>query len=218
MNIKTFRPAYFVRRVMQWQHERTHDSVPWLTENAIYLLDNWIRSTDLGFEWGSGRSTIWLARRARRLISVEHDETWYARVRQLIEADHLEEVVDYRFVPCHLSGADEPDSHPYADVIDQLEDESLDWVLVDGRIRLTCMRTAMAKLRVGGLLILDNANRYFPNAFDGAHTTVSEPCDAPKSEGWSKLVDDLASWRWINTSNGIWDTRCWVKMLEKRAE
>jgi hypothetical protein len=43
--------------------------------------------------------------------------------------------------------------------IDRFEDESFDLVLVDGRARVAAVRHAMPKVRPGGLLVLDDAER-----------------------------------------------------------
>jgi hypothetical protein len=60
---------------------RRFPDAPWLAESAVLLLDSWLKPTDVELEWGSGRSTIWLARRMKRLTSVESDKTWFEMVR-----------------------------------------------------------------------------------------------------------------------------------------
>jgi hypothetical protein len=57
---------------------------PWLTKQAVHFLSQTLRADDVGIEFGSGRSTIWFARRLRHLISVENNPLWYAKVSDLI--------------------------------------------------------------------------------------------------------------------------------------
>lgn len=211
MNLGTFRPTYAWYRLVQYGFEKLHPDAPWLTPNAIRFLEDWLRAGDCGFEWGSGRSTIWFAKRCRCITSVESDDQWYAKVREMLRAHDVSGRVDYRHVVCPLRATDEPPDHPYANQIDLCKVESLDWVLVDGKIRLTCMQRAMEKLKPGGLLILDNANRYVPNDGHGKFTTVREFRRHPKNEQWRRVLNALSDWRWVNTSNGIWDTRFWIK-------
>lgn len=211
MRLSTFRPRFFLRRLQDLSFQRKNPDGPWLSEAATLLLDNWLKPSDRGFEWGSGCSTTWLARRVSRLVSVEDNPAWYERVRQMLAGAGVAGKVDYRLIECGFTEQSEPEAHPYAGAIEEFPDEHFDFALIDGNVRLLCMRKALAKLRPGGLLILDNANRYVPNPFQGGHSTVHEPCTAPRSAGWGELIEALAPWRWVNTTNGIWDTRFWVK-------
>lgn len=211
MNLRTLRPAYFIKRLQQWRFEKKHPDAPWLTPAAVQLLESYLKPSDVGIEWGSGRSTVWFAHRVGKLFSVEDNSHWHGLVRKRLAAAGVADKVDYRFIPCDHREVDEPASHPYAEATRDLPDGALDFALVDGNIRATCMRTAMAKLRPGGLLILDNANRYVPNNESGRHTTVHEPRSAPRSAEWADILAELKRWRWLQTTDGIWDTRMWIK-------
>jgi SAM-dependent methyltransferase len=211
VRLKSLRPPYIFRRLYDIYFQRKHPNCPWLSPAAILLLDNWLKASDRAWEWGSGRSTAWLARRVSHLVSVEDNPMWHARVRETLSREGLLGKVDYRLLPCELNEQSEPARHPYADAIQEFPDNHFDFILVDGNIRLACLRQALPKLKPGGLLGLDNANRYFPNAFLGGFTTVHEPRATPRTPGWAALVDQLQGWRWLNSTNGIWDTRFWVK-------
>jgi hypothetical protein len=211
MNLRSFRPAYFFKRLAQMRFEQSHPEAPWLAESAVLLLDSYLKPTDVGFEWGSGRSTVWLAQRVAHLQSVEDNRVWYRTVKKKLEAAQLTHKVNYQFIPCEWGEVDEPLDHPYADVAKAIPDNSLDFAWVDGNIRASCMRTIVAKLNPGGLLILDNANRFIPNRHGNGHSTVHERRSEPRSAAWGRLMDRLKDWRWINTTNGIWDTRFWIK-------
>src|SRR3954469_21096963 len=50
--------------------------VPWWTFPAIDAVERWITARNGNvrvFEYGSGASTVWLARRAAHVVSIEHD-------------------------------------------------------------------------------------------------------------------------------------------------
>lgn len=211
MRISSLRPAYLTRRLRQQAFQRRHPDAPWLTEASILLLDTWLRPTDAGLEWGSGRSTTWFATRVARLISIEENRFWFESVSEQLARRAMTARVDYRCIPCEHAEQDEPASHPYADVALAIQDESLDFALVDGNIRALCMLRVMPKLRKGGLLILDNANRYVPNRHMGGHSTIHEARDLPRTRLWEEILTALRDWRSINTSDGIWDTRVWMR-------
>jgi hypothetical protein len=151
---------------------------PWLTYDAIQYLTKHIGSNLKVFEFGSGGSTLFWAERATMCVSVEHDPGWVARLRPLLSQAPQ---VDLRLVPPRAiegqSGTPNPDdfadptlylsSDPaytglsfrcYASQIDSFPDGFFDVVLVDGRARPSCVAHSVAKVREGGLFILDNAN------------------------------------------------------------
>jgi predicted O-methyltransferase YrrM len=190
---------------------RRHPEAPAIVANAVILLDNWLRPTDRGLEWGSGRSTIWLASRVAHLLSVEHNPVWHARVRDAIAARGLAARVVYRLIDAPDDQMAEPLGHPYAGVADEIADASLDFVVVDGQMRLRCTEKALVKLKPGGLLALDGANRYLPNAFEGSFTTIQHTRREPLNQDWQRLQERLVTWRSMSTSDGLWDTRFWIK-------
>ena len=214
MNIRTFKPAYFVKRVRQFAFEKRHPDAPWLTPSAVLFLESYLKPADVGFEWGSGRSTVWFARRLGKLVSVEDSRQWYATVRGQLAEAQVSRKVDYQYIPCECQERDEPAEHPYASAARAMADASLEFALVDGNIRAACMGAILPKIKAGGLLILDNAERYLPNDQPGQHTTVHQRRSAPSTPAWARLREMLQDWRCINTTNGIWETRFWIKPVE----
>ncbi|HEY0953010.1 MAG TPA: hypothetical protein VGD85_22645, partial [Nocardioides sp.] len=55
--------------------------VPWWTFAAADAVEDFLRARPGArvLEWGSGASTVWLARRAGSVVTVEHDPAWAAR-------------------------------------------------------------------------------------------------------------------------------------------
>jgi predicted O-methyltransferase YrrM len=200
-------PRYIRARVRQALYQRAHPEVPWLTPEAIRLLDSMLRPSDIGAEFGSGRSTLWLARRCAHLTSTEHDEAWYARVSGTLAGEGITHV-DYQ---CHPR--DEPDAtgdrSAYAQVAQFLGDESIDFALVDGLYRDYVTLFLLPKIRPGGMLIIDNVNRYLPSLTMSPASLL--PPAAPATAAWEQAAAALAGWRRIWTSNGVWDTAIFVK-------
>src|SRR4051794_22381364 len=63
---------------------------PWWTLAAIDAVESWIaaRKGDVrAFEYGSGASTVWLARRCREVVTVEHDAGFAKYVAPLLARD-----------------------------------------------------------------------------------------------------------------------------------
>ena len=59
--------------------------LPWLSFRAIRELDALIQSSWRLLEFGSGMSTLWLARRGGFLHSIESDRNWYQQVSRRLK-------------------------------------------------------------------------------------------------------------------------------------
>jgi predicted O-methyltransferase YrrM len=203
-------PRYIRARARQALYQRSHPDAPWLTEEAIRLLDSMLRPSDIGAEFGSGRSTLWLARRCAHLTTAEHDQAWHAKVSAMLLGEGITHV-DYQLHP-----RDEPhatgDRSAYAQVATLLSDESIDFALVDGVYRDHVTLFLLPKIRPGGMLIIDNVNRYLPSLT--ASPASLRPPAAPATAAWEQAIAALANWRQIWTSNGVWDTAIFVKAAD----
>jgi hypothetical protein len=123
------------------------EPLAWYTYPAIEYLSQLDFSDCRVFEFGSGNSTLFWARRAQAVVSVEHDRSWYERLRDR--------------VPANCTLVYEPDLERYARIISDFA-ERFDVIVVDGPARgLTRARAAAAalsSLKRGGLIILDNSD------------------------------------------------------------
>jgi len=150
---------------------------PWLTFNAIEFLTCIIKKDMVVFEYGTGGSTLFFARKVREVFSVEHNRLWYERV--------LDKLKDSNYKNCHIElqepvhdpfninrnpGA--PDSYTssneeyhgkcfknYVMYIENFPDSYFDLILIDGRARPSCFKHAVKKVKHGGFIILDDAQR-----------------------------------------------------------
>jgi tRNA A58 N-methylase Trm61 len=146
--------------------------VPWWTYGAVEVVDAFLQGRPGArvFEYGSGASTIWLARRAGRVTSVEHDAGWYDRMRTALALCRGCAPIDLHLVPPDVV----PDPDPlyrsakstaanmsfrsYARHID-MADASYDLIVVDGRARPDCLHHALARLAPEGMIVFDNSHR-----------------------------------------------------------
>jgi hypothetical protein len=167
-----------------------HPWEPWLTREAIEILDKTLFPSTKLFEFGSGGSTVWYARRCQFVDSIEHDADWLRIVNRAIVFHQLRNVCVFYGNPennytHYLSFAGEilakngPKFGPY------------DVVIVDGRCRVKSVMTAAPYVRPGGRIVLDNAER---------------PYYAP-------VRDILKGWTIQETTNGLWRTDIFTKPL-----
>ena len=157
---------------------------PWLTREAITHLSGTVRSGAKILEYGAGASTIWFAKRAFVVDSIEHDRAWFDLVRQAVEMEGLPNVGLH-----HVPATN--DFEEYVQFGRQLGTQrgGYDVVVVDGRRRVRCMKAIAEFVTPGGLLVLDNAER-------------------PK---YSEGHEFLSKWFVKRTDNGIWRTDIFKK-------
>ena len=142
--------------------------IPWMNYRVInYLVSQGLVQNKKIFEFGSGSSThFWLKIGASEVISVEHDEKFYQQ-----NSPSLSSKCQYLLIPPQISEKPELYSEydsfeykgynfrNYVNKIDDFEDEYFDLIVIDGRARSACLSKSIKKLKKGGVIIFDNANR-----------------------------------------------------------
>ena len=207
--------AYLANRLREKLYRRLHPDLPWLSPEAVRILSANLQSSDVGLEFGSGRSTLWFAQRVGFLTSVEHNPEWHRRVS--VQARRL----GLTNLTCLLApGEDKAAADPagplpggaYVRTADRFADGSLDFILVDGIYRDACANAALSKLRSGGLFILDDAHRYLPSESKSPYARTLE--DGPATPAWARFLAAVSTWRCQWTSNGVSDTVIFYKPQE----
>lgn len=141
--------------------------VPWWSYDAIDKVDAFLaeRPKARVFEYGSGASTIWAARRAYHITSVEHDADWYpiisGRLKPFSNVDLklIEPDTDYDAA----YGSTKPGNteRSFRSYVTSIEDAGgpFDMIVIDGRARVACLRQALDYLAPGGIIVFDNSGR-----------------------------------------------------------
>ncbi len=119
---------------------------PWITYGALDYLLQFDFSTCQIFEYGSGNSSQFWAKRCRQLISVESDEKWAASNRQAA-------LPNQRLVYAR-------DEHSYASCIAKF-DTKFEVIVIDGDFRPACAIAALPYLAENGMILFDNSD-WFP--------------------------------------------------------
>lgn len=164
---------------------RAHPDVPWLTRQAVEILESRLKPTDIGLEWGSGRSTLWFAQRVAHLTSIEHNDRWYKRIKKAL-SDKGAANVDLLYASLDQMDEGKPE---YVQVAAELPKASLDFVLVDGRLRDQCTEVALQLLKPGGMLIIDDAARYIQRPYCCPQSVYAQ--NGPPSHLWTNIAMEL---------------------------
>lgn len=133
-------------------------TTPWYTDKSIIFLEEYLKKIEKSkvLEFGCGGSTFWLSTRVDSLISIEHDKDWINDVKKQIKTNNVEFIFhDAKEIE---KGSDLVNKS-YNDIINKFQDSYFDAILVDGRNRVECLKESDRLLKVGGLMLLDNAER-----------------------------------------------------------
>ncbi len=125
--------------------DKDGNPIPWYTYPAIEYLSQFDYSEKLVFEYGCANSSLFWAARAKKVVSIEDNPTWYAKW----EKEFHEENLDVRW---------RDEGEIYENAIFE-NDESYDVIVVDGKRRAECALAATKKLAPGGIIILDDSDR-----------------------------------------------------------
>ncbi len=128
-------------------------ALPWLTFDAIRVIEARLRPGTRVFEFGSGHSTVYWAEKGAELYSVEDDAFWFGMMQTKLQGRP----------DVHLFF--EQEHWDYVGRVGKCEG-TFDIVLVDGSHRKDCMLAAMPMLKPGGLLVVDNTDwHWFQKVF-----------------------------------------------------
>lgn len=121
-------------------------------DEVQFLLEN-LKETDEVLEWGSGGSTLAIAKRVKTLYSIEHNKEWFDKITALIpENVHLFYVERNKE---EMSGDDGTleDYYDYVNFPSKMG-KKFDVIFIDGRARVECAKVATHLLKAGGTIFI----------------------------------------------------------------
>ena len=140
--------------------------LPWWSLCAIRELEKHLNPKHRVFEWGSGGSSVFLAKRCKELTTIEQDQHWFDQVEQIINDQQIE---NSRLLWREINLESEKAflSSPYAKSLQS----TYDVIIIDGEdhfgpesswsARESCFYLAEDWIsKDGGLIIVDDSWRY----------------------------------------------------------
>lgn len=151
--------------------------LPWISFPVIDFLKENLTSDSKVFEFGGGGSTLFFLERVKEVVTVEHNKEWFDILSSNITDKKkwtplfIEPTTNTSYDSSQFANPDayfssdkdyiNMDFRRYASSIDAYTDGYFDVVLVDGRVRPSCMKHSISKVKKGGYLILDNSDRAY---------------------------------------------------------
>ena len=125
--------------------DKDNNPIPWYTYPAIEYLSQFDYSDKKVFEFGVGYSSLFWAERALSVTSVEDNTEWYQKWLHDFDKPNLT-----------LKQRDEGAAYYNAILEDKIK---YDVIIIDGKCRADCAKTAVQSLNSGGVIILDDSDR-----------------------------------------------------------
>jgi hypothetical protein len=123
-----------------------NEPIPWVTYSFVDFIRDRIDSSHRIFEFGSGNSTLFYAKYAGKVVSVEHNKAWFDKIYTNKPANSelifCELKIDGNY--CRI-----PQTYP----------ERFHIIIIDGRDRINCARQCLSALTNDGVVVLDDSER-----------------------------------------------------------
>lgn len=126
--------------------DKNKNPIPWFSYPFIDFLTPRLTKDLVLFEFGSGNSTLFFAKRVKEVISVEHNKEWY----QIVNSTKPSNV--------KLIQTESDSVTDYVGYFSNLK-EKVDIIIVDGLHRNECLINSINKLSENGVIILDDSER-----------------------------------------------------------
>jgi predicted O-methyltransferase YrrM len=123
--------------------------LPWISYDAIRLLNTFLNRTSKVLEFGSGMSTVWYAQRSFRVFSVDDDSKWFDLMQSTFQQLGIDNVT-YQL-------AHSADEYAQFGLSHNLK---YDLIMVDGSVRSECIKRSLDLLANGGIIYLDNSDKH----------------------------------------------------------
>ena len=145
--IEMWRKDFAIERSMNEKVcvDRDGKPIPWYTYPAIEYISQFDYSNKKVFEFGTGYSSMYWAKRALKVISIEDQPEWFAKFSAEFSAPNWQ-----------MRYCDEKKGYENTILADN---EKYDVIIIDGKRRASCASCATQALAKGGMIILDDSDR-----------------------------------------------------------
>lgn len=125
--------------------DKDGNPIPWYTYPAIECLSQFDYSDKQILEFGCGYSSLFWAKRAKKVTSIEDNLKWFDKWKKEFNEPNLD-----------IRWRDEGEIYEQAAFEDDIK---YDVIIVDGKRRFQCAEMAVKALNKGGMIILDDSDR-----------------------------------------------------------
>ena len=146
---------------------RDGEPLPWYTYSIIDFLKYRNFDSKSILEFGGGQSTLFWAKRASRVVTLEGDKSWYLKIKKEMPYNvHLHYVsMENKFINVAQVNS----------VLQSEDRQTYDVIVIDGLYRDEMIKIALRLMAEDGIIICDNSEGY--GFYDGFKETSLKRVD-----------------------------------------
>jgi len=126
--------------------DKNNQPIPWFTYPAIDFLAGRLNKNLKVFEFGSGNSSLFFAKRVSSITSVEHNKEWFEKIKNSLPENSVIHHVESKSSEQYLQ--------PFIKI-----GRKFDIIIIDGIFRNECLIESINFLAGESVIILDDSER-----------------------------------------------------------
>jgi len=126
--------------------DKNNQPIPWFTYPAIDFLAGRLNKNLKVFEFGSGNSSLFFAKRVSSITSVEHNKEWFEKIKNSLPENSV------------IHHVESKSSEQYLQPLIKIG-RKFDIIIIDGIFRNECLINSIDYLTENGVVILDDSER-----------------------------------------------------------
>lgn len=151
---KIWTVRYILDRIQQLIWMKINKNAPWWTRYAIKEIENTITNNMKILEFGGGRSTSWLANRAKNVTCIETDSKWIDFIVNDLRVKGLDNV--------KILQASSQTRARYQKVFNLINIQEFDLIIIDGKFRDTTALKVLQEASDNAIIMIDDVHLYLP--------------------------------------------------------
>jgi len=149
----------FTKNKIGWQksflegfsQDENSEALPWMTYGAIEFLQNNLNKNQQIFEFGCGASTLFFAKKVKKVIGLETNARWLSIIQSKLHQAQFENA-EISLMPDGLENI------LYENFAKNCG-EKFDFIIIDSLKRFACAKNCLEALKPDGAIILDDSER-----------------------------------------------------------
>ncbi len=126
--------------------DMNNSPIPWCTYSYLDFIAPFLTKNKTMFEFGAGYSTLFYAPKVKSVVSIDHENNWITTLKKRV----LKNVTLSHY---NLDSGYETSISSY--------DQLFDFIIIDGRKRVDCIRNSFNRIAPGGVIVLDDSEREY---------------------------------------------------------
>lgn len=147
-----YRTGYFLSCFKMAAVTRNGEPLPWYTYPIIDFLKYRNFDGKNILEFGGGQSTLWWAKRAKHVVTLEGDKNWYEKIKNKMPNNVHLQYVSMENSAINIAQVNE--------ALQSKEYSTYDVIVIDGLYRYEMIPIALRLMAEDGIIICDNAEGF----------------------------------------------------------